>query len=248
MLIVTVLNTQPENAADLILMVAFGIVTSASAVQPENALVPMLTTLAGNVTVASVVQPSNALSPITVTPLLKLISVSAVQPENALVSIDVTDEGMLIAVKPVQPRNALFPTVVIPFGSLQSVMLVSPENNSLGISDNADDNLMDETFVQPLKHKSPMESTRLPMLILSAAEQFSNALLPIDVTLFGIVIPSNDLTSLKVESSIFVREDGKKILLTFVVENAPEVICVTVLGISISDNFVHPAKVLLLIV
>ena len=54
MLIVTVLNTQPENAADLILMVAFGIVTSASAVQPENALVPILTTLAGNVTVATV--------------------------------------------------------------------------------------------------------------------------------------------------------------------------------------------------
>ena len=101
MLIVTVLNTQPENAADLILMVAFGIVTSASAVQPENALVPILTTLAGNVTVASVVQPSNALSPITVTPLLKLISVSAVQPENALVSknIQIGDSDALFNVK-----------------------------------------------------------------------------------------------------------------------------------------------------
>ena len=57
LLIVTVVNVHPEKAADLILIVAFGIETSANAVQPEKALVPMLTTLDGNVTDFKPVQP-----------------------------------------------------------------------------------------------------------------------------------------------------------------------------------------------
>ena len=147
--------------------------------QLANGLLPILVTLLGMAILVKPLQPRKAPSPIVVTLLGIVILVKYRQHQNALVPIVVNPFGSVMFVSPKQPENAELAIVVTVFGI---VVFLQPEIN-----------VVLEIFIIAL--------TSLPLLsllvyavlagstvIVSNLKQPSNGLIPILVTLLGMVI------------------------------------------------------------
>ena len=136
--------------------------------QPEKALAPILMTLPGMVIVVRPEQFKKALPPILVTPVPITTFVKPEQLEKALVPMSLIVFGIVIVVMAVQAENAPAPIYLVPAVNVYSV--------------------------NPLLVASTAYVSAYLMLSVTGREvQPEKALVPMVVTLSGMVIPVRDL-------------------------------------------------------
>ena len=214
-------DVHPLNALSPIVVTLDGIEIAVKLVflQPLKAKLPIVVNpVEGKVTEVSPVQPEKALVPIpTIFNLLNVISEGT--PKNIFCGIEILVPLPVICIFPLVLLNASLLTVIVLFEIVMLLRDVHPLNALTPIVATLDGIVIVVKLVllQPLKAKLPIVVSVDRVVIIwfvvvdCKLVQSWNALSPIFVTLFGIVIDGNNAHPLKELVPILVRLFGNVI-------------------------------------